>query len=266
MFFELQKMKKTKPQRFDELVQLMAKLRSKRGCPWDRLQTHKSLLPYLLEESYEVLDTVESKDDKKLKEELGDLLLQIVFHSQIAKERKKFDINAVIDNLIKKLVERHPHVFKRKEKISSEQVIKKWEHIKLKNENRGILSGIPKTLPALLKAYRVQEKVGRVGFDWEEKDDILLKLEEELEEFKKIYKRKKSRLKEEEIGDIFFTLVNLSQRLKINPEFALKKTIEKFVKRFNYIEKELNKKGKSLEKATLKEMDALWEKAKKKRR
>jgi tetrapyrrole methylase family protein/MazG family protein len=258
-------MKKSKTQKFDELVRLMAKLRSQNGCPWDRLQTHKSLLPYLLEESYEVIDTVELKNDKKLKEELGDLLLQIVFHSQIAKERKKFDINGVIDNLIKKLVERHPHVFKRKQKITSDQVIKKWEHIKLENENRGILSGIPRTLPALLKAYRVQEKVGRVGFDWEEKDDILLKLEEELEEFKKIYTRKKSRLREEEIGDIFFTLVNLSRHLKINPEFALRKTIKKFAKRFNYIEKELKKKGKSLQEATLKEMDSLWEKAKKKR-
>lgn len=258
-------MKKPEHHKFDELVKLMARLRSETGCPWDRLQTHKSLLPYLLEESYEVLDTVEAKDDKKLKEELGDLLLQIVFHSQIARERKKFDVYEVIEGLIKKLVERHPHVFKTKKKISSEQVIKKWEHIKMKNENRKILSGIPETLPALLKAYRVQEKVGRVGFDWKEKDDILLKLEEELEEFKKIYKRKKSRLREEEIGDIFFTLVNLSRRLNINPEFALRKTVKKFVKRFNFIEKELNKKGKSLEKATLKEMDSLWDKAKKKR-
>jgi tetrapyrrole methylase family protein/MazG family protein len=257
-------MKKTKNQKFDELVKLMAKLRSKRGCPWDRLQTHKSLLPYLLEESYEVLDTVESKDDKKLKEELGDLLLQIVFHSQIARERKKFDIYEVIQGLMTKLVERHPHVFKRRQKISSEQVIKNWEHIKLQNEGRGILSGIPRTLPALLKAYRVQEKVGRVGFDWEEKDDILSKLEEELEEFKKVYKKKKSELKEEEIGDIFFTLVNLSRHLNINAEFALKKTIKKFVKRFDYVEKQLKKQGKSLSKATLQEMDTLWEKAKKK--
>jgi len=255
-------MKKPKRQKFDELVRLMARLRSGKGCPWDRLQTHKSLLPYLLEESYEVLDSVEAKDDKKLKEELGDLLLQIVFHSQIARERKKFDVYEVIEGLIKKLVERHPHVFKAKKKISSEQVIKKWEHIKMQNENRKILSGIPKTLPALLKAYRVQEKVGRVGFDWKEKDDILLKLEEELEEFKNIYKKKKSKLKEEEIGDIFFTLVNLSRRLNINPEFALRRTIKKFVTRFDYVERELNKKGKSLEKATLKEMDALWEKAK----
>jgi len=258
-------MKNSKSQKFDQLVKLMTKLRSKKGCPWDQLQTHKSLLPYLLEESYEVLDTVESKDDKKLKEELGDLLLQIVFHSQIAKERKRFDIYEVVDGLMKKLVERHPHVFKSKEKISSEQVIKKWEHIKLKNENRGILSGIPKTLPALLKAYRIQEKVGRVGFDWEEKDDILLKLEEELEEFKKIYRRKKSKLKEEEIGDIFFTLVNLTRHLKINPEFALRRTIRKFVKRFHYVEKELKKSGKSPNEASLKEMDSLWEKAKKKR-
>ncbi len=242
----------------------MAKLRSKKGCPWDRLQTHKSLLPYLLEESYEVLDTVESKDDQKLREELGDLLLQIVFHSQIASERRKFDIYEVIDGLITKLVERHPHVFKRKGRISAQQVLKKWEHIKMKNENRKILSGIPKTLPALLKAYRVQEKVGRVGFDWQEKDDILLKLEEELEEFKKIYRTKKSRLKEEEIGDVFFTLVNLSRHLNINPEFALRKTIKKFAQRFNFVEKELNKRGKSLEKATLEEMDALWEKAKRK--
>jgi len=257
--------KKSKPKKFEDLVKLMARLRSKNGCPWDQIQTHKSLMPYLLEESYEVLDTIEAKDDKKLREELGDLLLQIVFHSQIAKERKKFDINEVIGGLIKKLVERHPHVFKTKEKISSNQVIKKWEHIKMTNENRKILSGIPKTLPALLKAYRVQEKVGKVGFDWKEKNDILLKLDEELEEFKRIYKKKKSRLKEDEIGDIFFTLVNLSRHININPEFALRRTINKFIGRFNYVEKELKKRGKLLNDTSLKEMDSLWEKAKRKR-
>ena len=257
--------RKSKPKKFEDLVKLMTKLRSRNGCPWDRIQTHKSLMPYLLEESYEVLDTIDAKDDKKLREELGDLLLQIVFHSQIAKERKKFDINEVIGDLIKKLVERHPHVFKTREKISSNQVIKKWEHIKITNENRKILSGIPKNLPALLKAFRVQEKVGRVGFDWKEKDDILLKLEEELEEFKRIYQKKKSRLKEEEIGDIFFTLVNLSRHLNINPEFALRRTINKFIRRFNYVEKELKKLGKSLNETTLDEMDSLWDKAKRKR-
>ncbi len=248
---------------FEQLVSLMRKLRSKKGCPWDRTQTHRSLLPYLLEEAYEVLDSVEKKDDLKLKEELGDLLLQIVFHSEIAREENRFDIYEVIGNLREKLIQRHPHVFKKKKKLSSTQVIKNWEHIKLAtSNNKSVLSGIPEKLPALLKAYRVGEKVSRYGFDWQRKGDILPKLKEELREFEKAYRRKNRKRIEEEFGDIFFTLVNLSRHLKINPELALGRTVQKFIRRFNYIEEELSRNKKSLRETSLKELDNLWEKSK----
>lgn len=253
---------------FSELVKIMEKLRSSNGCPWDKAQTHLSLLPYLIEEAYEVLDSLEAKDYQKFKEELGDLLLQIIFHSQIAKERKKFDIDDVIIHLTQKLKQRHPHVFKKRKKLTPQEVINNWEHIKIKTENRSVLSGLPKDLPALLKAYRVGEKVARFGFDWEKAQDIFEKIEEELNELKEVFlsrKDKKKKLTEQEMGDILFCLVNLSRHLKINPEFALRKTISKFIKRFNYIEKELSQKGKPLHKATLKEMDLLWEEAKRKK-
>ncbi len=260
-------MKKKDKQAFERLVKLMAKLRSKKGCPWDRAQTHQSLLPYLIEEAYEVLDSVEKKDDSKFKEELGDLLLQIVFHAQIACEQKRFDIFEVIDSLRQKLILRHPHVFKTKRKLSPEQVLKNWEHIKLAtSENKSVLSGIPNGLPALLKAFRVGEKVGRYGFDWQRKEDILPKLKEEMREFQQAYLSRNRRKTEEELGDIFFTLVNLSRHLKINPEIALLRTVEKFIRRFQYIEKELSRTKKSLGKTGLKELDLLWEKSKKKTR
>jgi len=247
----------------NQLVSLMSLLRSKKGCPWDRVQTHQSLLPYLIEEAYEVLDSVEKKDDIKFKEELGDLLLQIVFHSEIAREEKRFDIYEVVQNLREKLVQRHPHVFKKKKKLSSDQVIKNWEHIKLStSENKSVLSGIPKALPALLKAYRVGEKVGRYGFDWQSKEDILPKLREELKEFEKAYRSKNKKRIEEELGDVLFTIVNLSRHLKINPELALRRTVQKFIRRFNYIEKELSSSKRGLKQTSLKELDSLWEKSK----
>ena len=261
-------MQKRSNKNFSDLVKIMGKLRSKDGCPWDRAQTHLTLLPYLIEEAYEVLDCVEAKDYQKFKEELGDLLLQIIFHSQIARERKRFDINDVILVLTQKLKQRHPHVFKNKKKLTPQQVINNWEHIKIKTENRSVLSGLPKHLPALLKAYRVGEKVARFRFDWDKAGDIFEKIGEELNELKEVFlsrKDKKKKLTEQEMGDILFSLVNLSRHLKINPELALRKTIQKFVKRFNYIEKQLSQKGKPLHTATLKEMDLLWEEAKRKR-
>ncbi len=249
---------------FSRLVSLMKKLRSKSGCPWDSAQTHRSLLPYLIEEAYEVLDSVEKKDDSKLKEELGDLLLQIIFHAEIAREAKKFDIYEVVDGLSAKLVQRHPHVFKKRRKLSPDQVLRNWEHIKLAtSDQKSVLSGIPSGLPALLKAFRVGEKVGRYGFDWQRKEDIFPKLKEELDEFKQAYSARNRREIEEELGDIFFTLVNLSRHLKINPELALRRTVEKFIRRFNYMEKELSRKNKSLRRTSLKKLDYLWEKSKK---
>ena len=258
-------MKKETKDNFGDLIKLMSKLRSKHGCPWDRVQTHKSLLPYLIEESYEVLDTIEAKDDQRLKEELGDLLLQIIFHAQIAKERKKFDIYEVIENLCKKLIERHPHVFLEKKELVPEEVLKNWEHIKLatgRAKNKSVLSGLPRHLPALLKAYRLQEKVARFDFDWERTDEIFSKMEEEIKELKKAYKKRKKEDMEEELGDILFSWVNFCRHLEINPEFALKRTIDKFVKRFNYIERRVKEKKISLHKAGLPLLDSLWEEAK----
>jgi len=251
---------------FPDLVRLMAKLRSKNGCPWDREQTHKSLLPYLIEEAYEVVDTIEAGDDERLKEELGDLLLQIIFHARIADEGGRFDIQEVIDHLNGKLKARHPHVFGKKKASSSEEVLRNWEHIKLskqKDKNKSVLSGIPRHLPALLKAYRVQEKVSRVDFDWKNKEDVFSKIEEEIDELKKAsIKKIKKRRVEDEMGDILFSWVNLARHLKINPEFALRRTIDKFVKRFNYIERQLKKRKIPLKEAGLPLLDSLWEEAK----
>jgi tetrapyrrole methylase family protein/MazG family protein len=258
---------KKKKDTFTGLIRLMSKLRSKEGCPWDREQTHQSLLPYLIEEAYEVLDTIELGDDERLKEELGDLLLQIVFHAQIAEERKMFDIYEVIEHLNAKLKARHPHVFGKKKASSSEEVLRNWEHIKLstaKGKNKSILSGIPRHLPALLKAYRVQEKVSRVDFDWKNAEEVFSKIEEEIGELKRASKKNMKLGKiEEEMGDILFSWVNLCRHLKINPEFALRKTIDKFVARFNYIEKQLKRKKIPLKEAGLPLLDSLWEEAKK---
>jgi tetrapyrrole methylase family protein/MazG family protein len=265
---------KKKKEVFPDLVNLMYRLRLPQGCPWDREQTHKSLLPYLIEEAYEVLDTIEMEDDEKLKEELGDLLLQIIFHAQIARERKKFDIYDVIDRLNRKLKARHPHVFGKKKAASTEEVIRNWEHIKLSSdpqnqrstgsEKKTVLSGIPRHLSALLKAYRVQEKVARFDFDWEKAEDVFAKIEEETDELKKAAGKKRAKQKEieEEMGDILFSWVNLSRHLKVNPEFALRRTIDKFVKRFNYMEKQLKEKKIPLKQAGLPLLDSLWEEAK----
>jgi len=267
-------MKKEKKDTFADLVTLMSRLRSKGGCPWDREQTHKSLLPYLIEEAYEVLDTIEAGDDERLKEELGDLLLQIIFHAQIARERKKFDIYDVIEHLDDKLRTRHPHVFAKRKVVSTEEVIRNWEHIKLSadrkdanskgGKSKSVLSGIPRHLPGLLKAYRVQEKVARFDFDWEKAEQVFSKIEEEISELRRAAGRRKVEHQEieEELGDVLFSWVNLSRHLNVNPEFALRKTIDKFVKRFNYIEKQLKRKKIPLKEAGLPLLDSLWEEAK----
>ena len=252
---------------FQKLVDLIAKLRAKDGCPWDRSQTHTSLIPYVIEETYEVVEAIKSKKHHKLKEELGDLLLQIIFHSQIAKEKGEFDIYQVIEQINHKLKQRHPHIFKVKEKISKQKVIENWEHIKLaQNKSRGILSGLPKTLPALLRAYRLGEKVSRVNFDWKKPKDVLPKIKEELSEFEQALKTKNKRKIEEELGDIFFSWVNLSRHLNIDPELALTKAIDKFIARFNRIEKTLIQKKIGFDQTDLPFLDSLWEKAKHKQK
>jgi len=243
----------------------MTLLRSKDGCPWDKVQTSESIKPYLIEETYEVIEAIDEKDPVKMKEELGDLLLQVVFHAQIAKDRGEFDINDVIDKISDKMVSRHPHVFGDAKFETPEEVTKQWqdrkrEEGKLKDS---ALEGVPKELPSLLRAHRLQSRAAKVGFDWAKVEDVFGKLDEELEEFKEALEKKDKKEIEDELGDIFFVLVNISRFVGVNAEEALRKTISKFISRFRYIEMTAADEGRQLSDMTLEEMDALWNEAKK---
>lgn len=252
--------------KFEELKRVMGRLRGPQGCPWDREQTHHSLRPYLIEETYEVLEAIDGADDRKLAEELGDLLLQIVFHSQIAQDEGRFSIEDVIAGIIEKLKRRHPHVFGDKKVKNSRDVLIGWEKIKhqetKKKKGSSILDGVPRELPALLKAHRVQEKVSRVGFDWEHIDQVFSKVEEELAEFRSAYRKHQKEQVEEELGDILFALVNLARYLETSPEDALRRTIDKFITRFKYVESTLHRRGLDLREVGLQAMDKLWDEAK----
>ncbi|MDH4099848.1 MAG: nucleoside triphosphate pyrophosphohydrolase [Nitrospirota bacterium] len=251
----------------DKLVELMSTLRSPCGCPWDKEQTRKSLTPFLIEEAYEVVEAIEGGNPRELKDELGDLLFQIIFHCQIARERGEFDLNDVAEHSHAKMVNRHPHVFGDAQLETSADVLANWEEIKKKEEHRkrsSMLEGLPKELPALLKAHRVQDKAARVGFDWEKLDQVIDKVEEEVGEFRETLHTKDPEKMEEELGDVFFSLVNVSRFIGVNPEEALRKTISKFIHRFKYIEEKAAEAGKNLSEMTLEEMDRLWDEAKKK--
>ncbi len=241
----------------------MARLRAKDGCQWDLSQTHKSLLPYLIEETYEVVEAIESDQRDKLKEELGDLFLQVYFHSQIADEAGHFDINDVASDICDKLIRRHPHIFGEKKDLKPQQVRDQWERIKVESKEKdSVLAGVPKTMPALLLAYRVGEKAAGVGFDWENPRDIFDKLKEELAEFEVEFDDGNSDGMIDEMGDLIFVMVNLARKLSIDPENALKRTSQRFIDRFGYIEKSLKKQGKSFSETSLEEMEALWQEAK----
>ncbi|MGB9822368.1 nucleoside triphosphate pyrophosphohydrolase [Thermodesulfovibrio sp.] len=252
-------------EKFDELVKIMEILRSEKGCPWDRVQTHDTLKRYLLEEAYELIEAIENKDSKAMKEELGDLLLQIVFHSEIAKQNSNFDINDVIQTIIQKMIRRHPHVFAEADFKTPEEVLAQWDERK-KEEGKlheSILDGIPLALPALLRAYKIQSRVSKVGFDWDNAQGVVEKIKEEVKEVEEaIACQEKNRI-EEEIGDLLFSIVNLARFLKIDPEAALRKTNRKFEKRFKKLEKIAKQKGKNLKDMTLQEMDSLWNEIKK---
>jgi len=254
---------------FDDLLKIMERLRSPNGCPWDREQTHKSLLPYLIEETYEVVDAVERGIDEELKEELGDLLLQVVFHSQIAKERGAFTIEDVVDSIAKKLVERHPHVFGGRDDIkSAEDVSREWEKLKEKEgkKRESVLDGIPSSLPALERAYKLQKRAEKVGFDWRSFEGIKEKLLEELDEIESELKKGNREKLEEEVGDFLFMAVNLSRFLGIHPETALRKANRKFEERFRFMEKRAKEMGRSLSDMDIDEMEELWQEAKKRDR
>lgn len=252
---------------FKKLTLLMRTLRSKGGCPWDRQQTHKSLKPYLVEETCEVLDAIDKKSPKKLKEELGDLLYQVIFHSQIAKERGRFTINDVVENAYTKLRRRHPHVFGKKHLKGAKKVIQHWHKLKHKEAKgkgrRSVVENIPLTLPALQKAGKVQRRVATVGFDWEHIKEVLDKVEEELKEVKHAVKNQRPGKISEEIGDLLFAITNLSRFLGIEPENALHQTINKFITRFKKVEQTLARQGKDLENCTLEEMERVWNRIKK---
>lgn len=254
--------------RFEKLVEIMSRLRGPGGCPWDRKQTHETLKSYLIEEAYEACDAVDRGDDRELCEELGDVLLQVVFHAQVAAEEKRFNIDDVIEAISQKLISRHPHVFGDLELKDAEAVLDHWQKLKAKEKEEqkqkraSILEGVPRQLPALMKAHRIQQRVARVGFDWEKIEDVFAKLKEEVGEFETACLEKDDRKIEEELGDLFFAAVNVARYLEKDPEEALHRTIDKFIRRFNYIEQQVEQSGKDLHDAGLEEMDRYWEEAK----
>ncbi len=251
---------------FESLVTIMKRLRGPGGCPWDAEQTHESLTRYLLEETYEVIEAIESKSPELLKEELGDLLLQPVFHAVIAEEAGTFTMEDVIRTLCEKLVRRHPHVFGDLEISDSSAQVENWERIKkieMGDKRKSALSGVPPQLPALLKAQKITEKAARVGFDWEHVDQVVAKVMEELHEFEEAMIGGDNDRMEAELGDLLFAIVNLGRFLSINPEEALRKTIKRFEQRFQHVEDTLHSRGLQMQNASLKEMDLLWEEAKK---
>ncbi len=250
---------------FDEFKEIIARLRGEGGCPWDREQTYKSMKSNVLEESYEVIDACET-GGMKLADELGDLLLQVVMLSQIASEAGEFTMDDVIDCIAEKMIHRHPHVFGDVKAETSEEVLKNWDKIKREDKKdtsvTKSLTDITKTLPSVLKAHKVQSRVAKVGFDWDNTDDVFDKVYEEFGELKNAYKNNDAKNAHEELGDLMFSVINLSRFLKINPELALNDSTEKFVRRFEKIEKAATVEGKKIENMSFEEMDALWEKVK----
>jgi len=249
---------------FRRFVRIVRRLR--RDCPWDRRQTHRSLRHSLIEETYEVVHALDDDNLDELKAELGDLLLHVVMHATIAEQKGEFTLAEVLEGISDKLVRRHPHVFGTTEAGSADEVKHTWERLKMQEGRASRLQGIPARLPALQRALRMQQRAATVGFDWADARDVWAKVREELAELQATFKHGSPREREEEFGDFLFALVNLARFLKIHPEDALRQTNRKFERRFRFIERELHARGSSPERATLEEMDALWEKAKKGRK
>jgi len=246
---------------FDRLLTIMDELRDK--CPWDQKQTMETLRSLTIEETYELGDAILDQDLKEVKNELGDLLLHIVFYAKIGSETKDFDISDVINSICEKLIYRHPHIYGDVVVEDETEVMQNWENLKLREGKTSVLQGVPKSLPALVKASRIQEKVAGVGFDWEHSDQVWEKVEEELGELKSEITSKNQEAIEDEFGDVLFSLINYARFLKINPENALERTNKKFIKRFQYLESKAKTLQKSLSEMTLSEMDVYWEEAKK---
>jgi len=246
---------------FLRLVSIMDELREK--CPWDKKQTIETLRHLTIEETYELVDAISESDYKGIREELGDLLLHILFYSKIGAEKNEFTLTEVIEGICEKLIVRHPHIYGDVIVQDEEEVKKNWEKIKLKEGKKSVLGGVPKTLPSIVKAIRLQEKSQQVGFEWENTDQVWAKVEEELLELKHAIHEKNTDHIEDELGDVFFSLVNLSRFLKVDAENALERTNKKFIHRFTRMEEEANKQNKPLHDMTLEEMDALWNSIKK---
>lgn len=250
---------------FEKLCEIVAKLRGPGGCPWDREQTHESLLPALIEEAYEVTEAAREKNDAHFREELGDLLLLVVMHAEIASETDRFNIDDVVRDISEKLIRRHPHVFGTSDARDSGAVLKQWEAIKRdeKKTDSHYLASLPKALPALMRAQKAQSKAARVNFDWTDVRDVVAKLEEELRELKQAMASAHPARTEEEIGDVLFAVVNLARKCRLDAESALQRGTDKFVTRFNRLEDELQRQGKRLCDVDLAEMDAIWDEIKK---
>ena len=247
---------------FERLLVIMDELRE--GCPWDKKQTIDSLRHLTIEETYELADAILEKDMEGLKGELGDLFLHLVFYSKIASETNEFDVADVLNTVCDKLVHRHPHIYGDVDVQDEEEVKRNWEKLKLKEGKKSVLEGVPKSLPAMVKASRIQDKAKGVGFDWEKPEQVWEKVEEEMSEFKEEVEANKSKEKiEEEFGDLMFSMINYARFLDIDPETALEKTNKKFIKRFTYLESKSNDLGKQLSDMSLEEMDVFWEEAKK---
>ena len=247
----------------------METLRGPDGCPWDKLQNPPDLNTHILEEAYEVIEAVDSGSSDKLKEELGDLLLQIVFHAQMAKEKGEFDMGPVLKAITEKLIRRHPHVFEGKKVNGVKEVLRNWEQIKAEEKRekgaRSLFSDLPTQLPALLKAYRLGEKASRVGFDWTNEQEVFEKIKEEVLELgEEIHRQEKEKVLEE-FGDLLFTLANMARFLKVNPEEALRKACNKFIRRFQFMEEQLARDGKKWSERSPAELDQLWREAKRSR-
>ena len=248
---------------FGRLLEVMDDLREK--CPWDSKQTMDSLRSLTIEEVYELTEAIIEKDIPNIKKELGDVLLHIVFYAKIASETKDFDITDVIHSLCDKLIHRHPHIYATTKANTAGDVERNWEQIKLKekNGNKSVLSGVPSTLPALIKSYRIQDKARNVGFDWEKREQVWEKVKEEINEVQTEIESQNQDLLENEFGDLLFSIINVARHYNVDPETALEQTNQKFIKRFNYLENKTIKQGKNLKEMTLAEMDEIWNEAKK---
>lgn len=251
---------KNKAKAFIRLVEIMDRLREE--CPWDKKQTIDSLRYLTIEEMYELSDAILDKNMDEIKKELGDLMLHIVFYSRIASEKKHFDITDVLDSISDKLIHRHPHIYGDVVANDVKQVKENWEKLKLKEGKKSVLEGVPKSLPAIVKAYRIQEKVRGIGFDWQNKNQVWDKVQEEIEEFQREEKKNNAEKMEEEFGDILFSLVNYSRFVNVNPEDALEKTNKKFIRRFQFMEQKIKEDGLDLSKLSFEQMNTFWDMAK----